>query len=362
MFYGCEALKRIISRSATPPAAYVSTFENVPADITVYVPAGSLTAYSEAEGWSYFTRFREGASVVLNQDSVTLRADESFMLTADVIFAPEGETFAYTWKSNDTSVATVDDNGLVKALASGKTTITVTATGSNGTVLTETCTIGVPDFELSHTAITIEVNESFQLGVTCSDPNATYTWSSSKQSLAYANKCGLVTSMGYEGECIIYVEKDGVRLECAVTCQYPQNQRAVTENEPIEPTAIVFESVTYNPDMVNVRLEPVGASTMINWTSSNPEIATVDHGLITFYSDTDATTFTAETQNGLTAVSTAICTGIEDVQFNSEAATSLSNDVYNLQGVCVKRNASQADIEALAPGLYIIGGRKVLIK
>ena len=38
------------------------------------------------------------------------------------------------------------------------------------------------------------------------------------------------------------------------------------------------------------------------------------------------------------------------------------NDICNLQGVCLKRNASQDDIDALAPGLYIIAGEKVLVK
>lgn len=36
--------------------------------------------------------------------------------------------------------------------------------------------------------------------------------------------------------------------------------------------------------------------------------------------------------------------------------------LYNLQGVCLKRNATQDDVDALAPGLYIIGGKKVLVK
>lgn len=38
------------------------------------------------------------------------------------------------------------------------------------------------------------------------------------------------------------------------------------------------------------------------------------------------------------------------------------NDIYTLQGVCVKRNATQTDVDALTPGLYIIAGKKVIIK
>ena len=38
-------------------------------------------------------------------------------------------------------------------------------------------------------------------------------------------------------------------------------------------------------------------------------------------------------------------------------------NVYNLQGVMLKRNVDPASaIDGLAPGLYVIGNRKVLVK
>ena len=38
-------------------------------------------------------------------------------------------------------------------------------------------------------------------------------------------------------------------------------------------------------------------------------------------------------------------------------------DVYNLQGIAIKRNVDRKDWErGLAAGIYIIGGKKVLIK
>ena len=37
-------------------------------------------------------------------------------------------------------------------------------------------------------------------------------------------------------------------------------------------------------------------------------------------------------------------------------------DIYTVQGVCVKRQASQSDFDALAPGIYIINGKKTLVK
>ncbi len=122
-----------------------------------------------------------------------------------------------------------------------------------------------------------------------------------------------------------------------------------------------------------VSVEPANASLKeyIFWESSNPEVATVDNnGLVTF---TDATEGTAEITaktlyDGVVASATVTAEGtlgIDGVIFDSNdgAADSVRpNDIYNLQGVCLKRNASQADVDALAPGFYIVGGKKVLVK
>lgn len=53
---------------------------------------------------------------------------------------------------------------------------------------------------------------------------------------------------------------------------------------------------------------------------------------------------------------------LPEVDHNGYQTAGRPNDIYNLRGVCLKRNASADDINALAPGLYIIGGKKVLVK
>jgi len=57
-----------------------------------------------------------------------------------------------------------------------------------------------------------------------------------------------------------------------------------------------------------------------------------------------------------------IVTGIDSISGDSNADIVRPNDIYNLQGIMIKRNATQADIDNLAPGLYIIAGKKVLVK
>lgn len=50
--------------------------------------------------------------------------------------------------------------------------------------------------------------------------------------------------------------------------------------------------------------------------------------------------------------------GIDDVS----ADTFGHVDVYNLQGILVKRNISREDIKYLPTGIYIVAGKKILVK
>ena len=52
-------------------------------------------------------------------------------------------------------------------------------------------------------------------------------------------------------------------------------------------------------------------------------------------------------------------TGVERLE---QSIPNLPADIFNLQGVCVKRNATQEDIDALTPDIYIIGGKKIVVK
>ncbi|MCH5229601.1 MAG: Ig-like domain-containing protein [Muribaculaceae bacterium] len=70
----------------------------------------------------------EVSSIVIEPDDVTLSLDETIELTA--LVEPEGVEAVLTWTSTDTSVATVDNQGVVKALEPGFTFIY--ATSENG--------------------------------------------------------------------------------------------------------------------------------------------------------------------------------------------------------------------------------------
>lgn len=79
-------------------------------------------------------------SLTMTKERVTLTEGDSIVLT--VTTAPEyAADHSVTWSSSDTTIATVDSTGMVKAIAAGSATITATANDASG--LTATCKITV---------------------------------------------------------------------------------------------------------------------------------------------------------------------------------------------------------------------------
>jgi hypothetical protein len=58
-FFNCDGLTSIKSLATVPPEVGVGTFDNVPKDIPLYVPYGSISAYESADGWNEFSNMEE---------------------------------------------------------------------------------------------------------------------------------------------------------------------------------------------------------------------------------------------------------------------------------------------------------------
>lgn len=58
-FESCSAVEKITSLAVTPPAAGFWAFDEISTSIPVYVPVGSIDAYSKADEWGDFTNYQE---------------------------------------------------------------------------------------------------------------------------------------------------------------------------------------------------------------------------------------------------------------------------------------------------------------
>lgn len=137
-FIGCEKLTSITCKATTPPTCGGSnTFVFVDKSIPVYVPASAVEAYQIAERWMDFTNIQAMpvvtvTGITLDQTTATLTEGETLALTATV--APDDATDkTVVWSTSNAEVATVDENGVVTAVAEGTATITATASGKEAT-------------------------------------------------------------------------------------------------------------------------------------------------------------------------------------------------------------------------------------
>ena len=64
-FYNCSNIESMTVLTETPQTIYSSTFSNVPKDIPVYVPDGSISSYQAASYWSDFTNYQPMANAYI---------------------------------------------------------------------------------------------------------------------------------------------------------------------------------------------------------------------------------------------------------------------------------------------------------
>ena len=161
--------------------------------------------------------------ITLSQGSLILDLSATTQLSATVnpAYATNGSV---AWTSSDTSVATVDQNGLVSAIAVGRCIITCTAKDGSG--MSASCSVRVArlvtSITLNETSLSLNSGDTHTLTATVSPSDATdkgITWSSSNTGVATVDANGLVTAIA-AGTCTITAtakDGSGVVATCVVT-------------------------------------------------------------------------------------------------------------------------------------------------
>ncbi|MBQ8939790.1 MAG: Ig domain-containing protein [Paludibacteraceae bacterium] len=239
------------------------------------------------------------SDVSLNKTATSIEAGQSEQLTATV--SPAGaDDPSVTWSSDNTSVATVDQNGNVSALAPGTATITVTTTDGNKTA---TCTvtvtappapIDVQSISMKSTA-TIGIGASETLTVTYDPVDANtgkaLTWSSSDNSVATVDENGKVTGVAAGTATITATTANNKTATCTVTVQAV----AVT-GVTLSKTSVSLQ--IGGTETLTATIAPADATNKnVTWESSNPAVATVNNGQVKGIA-AGSTTITVKTVDG----------------------------------------------------------------
>ena len=214
-------------------------------------------------------------SVDLDRNQLELFEGQREQLVA-TLTPKNASTREVTWKSSNEKVAIVDEEGAITAVGEGETTITVT-TEDGGykafCMVNVKSPVYVKNVLLNKDELQLFEGKTEQLFAIVTPENATnkkVTWSSNNPNIATVDENGVVIAEGEGKTTITVTTEDGGYIDsCKVYVVIPvqsvdldRNQLELFEGETEQLIATVLPEDATNKD--------------VTWTSSNPNIATVD--------------------------------------------------------------------------------------
>lgn len=256
------------------------------------VAPGSATITATSEGKSdqaTITVIAPVSSVVVSPDSISVIIGKTSALTATVKDANDNALSGrvVTWKSDNTSIATVDANGVVTAVSAGTTTVTATSEGKSGSAkvvvtLAPVARVTVVDSVNPATPPSVVQGQTLQLAALLTDADGNtlldrlVTWVSADSSIASVDGNGLVTGLKV-GQTKIIATSEGVSGSADVTVTSALVEGSVII-VPAETTLVVLQSADLKGLVVNKDGE-AREDKGLSWSSDNALIASVnDHG------------------------------------------------------------------------------------
>jgi len=260
-------------------------------DVAIYgMPGSYAETFAKGNGLT-FVRLDIPASVFVDKTKATLYAGTTLKLTVEM--EPSDTETILTWTSSNEEVATVTDEGVVKALKKGTATITVKTANDKKA----TCEITVPQapkkVTLNKTKATVVVGTKLALKAKLDSSKAktTLKWTSSNPKIATVTNKGVVKAVK-KGTATITVETaNGKKATCRITV-------------PAAPTKIAFARKAYTVKVgkkvkLSVKLTPAKAKTKLTFSSGNEKIATVTSTGVVKGIKKGTATITVKTANGL---------------------------------------------------------------
>ena len=287
-------------------------------------------------------------NIILNPTAMNLKVGDVEQISASV--EPENATERdIVWSTSDKSIATVDENGVVKALKPG--TVTITAKTKDGKVKS-TCTVNVETvpvdkITLSSNELSIKAGSTSQITAVVTPDNATdkeLIWETSDASIAKVDSNGKVTGVKPGTVTITAKTKDGkVKATCTVNVE-----------------EIPVESITLSPTEMSVK---VGTSAQITpiinpenatdkdliWETSDASVATVDNtGKVTGVKK-GTVIITAKTKDGKVK---ATCTvnittdtiDVEEIILSPTSVTVKEGSTSQITATIVPENATDREL------------------
>lgn len=242
--------------------------------------------------------------IKVTPDKVTVEKGQKANLNVTYLPADTTDEKAVTWKSENESVATVDENGVVTAVAGGKTKVIATAKANNK--ITAVCEVKVPihteSIALNKTEITdLLKGKTEKLEVSFIPSNTEDSrevkWTSSAADIAAVDANGTVKALKEGTATITATTADGKHTaSCTVTVK-EIHLTDVKLDEMKNPSEL-FKGEKHQ---IKIGLDPIDTTDNVIYTfaSSDEKVVSVDkNGMVTALKNGKATiTITVKTTN-----------------------------------------------------------------
>ena len=282
-----NAATRTATFTPDAPLAYETTYT---ATVEGSVATAGGTTLAGDASWSFTT---EEAPIVDAIGGVTISpaapavlVGDDVQLTVDFSGVTGDPDLGITWTSDDETVATVDEDGLVTGVAVGTANITATsdfdATVSDSVVVTVSPAPAVLSITLAPAAPEVEVGDDVQLTATVNvvgGASQDVSWSSDDETVATVDATGLVTAVAVGTANITATSDfDATVSGSATVTVVPVPEVVSVTVTPEDAEILVGGDVQLTADVVVIG----SATAAVTWSSDDETVATVDDdGLVT---------------------------------------------------------------------------------
>ncbi len=245
------------------------------------IESGTVTAVSKGMTMVY-AKTKEGVcgycvvqvktmpeKVTLEEDNpLTLTQGETHQLKAS-IWPVNADNKSLTWKTSNSSIVSVDTNGKITAVGTGRATIKAVTVNKKTALLTVQVYPKIASITLSEKEAVLGCGERMALKAIIQPANVldnTVTWTSSRPEVATIGQ-GLVYSKAVGTTVITATAADGQKASCTITVK---NSPSYVKLEPSEVAIGVGESYK-----LKTTLPAESASRAIGYFSDDPDICDV---------------------------------------------------------------------------------------
>lgn len=283
--------------------------------------------------------------ITLSQTNVTTSlAEKTFVLYA-TITPKDAENQPVVWSSSDTSIATVDQKGLVTLRKSG--TVTIICTAKNDSSIAASCRVtitqNVTGIRLDQTALNMNVGETFRLTYVLAPANASntaVTFTSTNSSIATVNNTGVISARGVGQTAIIVKTNDGGFM---ATCLV--NVGRVATAVRLDATAIVL-NVGDNYTFETTITPADSTDATLTWEVSDKSVAVVSNKGKVIAKKAGVSVIMAKTRSGSTAYCTVtVQQGVTGVKLDDHEGVIYIGDEWELNATVSPKSATTQDLK-----------------